>query len=39
MNSEQSYGDAIPDPVMMTQYDTIPDPVMMTHVFALSAKP
>ncbi len=37
MNSEQSYGDAIPGPVMMTQYDAIPDPVM-THDCAMSAK-
>ncbi len=28
INSQHSYGDAIPDPDMMTQYDAILDPVM-----------
>ena len=30
-NSQHSYGDAKPDPDMMTHYDAIRDPVMMTH--------
>ncbi len=27
------YGDSIPDPVMVTQYDAMLDPVMLTHEY------